>query len=190
MTVDADTDAFGPDQVAEAVARLGMRAEPWAKSAAPVESWWDRHGRRALAATSGLALAGGLALHVVVAGGGMLETVLSHSHGEHGIDYPVVALLVLAIVAGLLPSLPKAGASLRRLRPDMNALVLVSVIGAVVLEEWAEAATLAFLYGLSGLLENWSARRARNAIGSLLRISRRRPPWCTATTSTGCPWTR
>ena len=30
---------------------------------------------------------------------------------------------------------------------------------------------LAFLYGLSGLLENWSARRARNAIGSLLRIT-------------------
>ena len=53
----------------------------------------------------------------------------------------------------------------------MNALVLVSVIGALFLAEWAEAAVLAFLYGLSGLLENWSARRARNAIGSLLRIT-------------------
>ena len=171
MTVDADTDRFGAEQVAEAIAGLGMRAEPWAESSAPVESWWDRHGRRALAAASGLGLAGGLALHVVVAGGGLLETALSQSHGEHGVDYPVVALLGLAIVAGLLPSFAKAVASLRRLRPDMNALVLVSVIGAVVLEEWAEAATLAFLYGLSGLLENWSARRARNAIGSLLRIS-------------------
>ena len=171
MTVDADTDTFGPERVAQAVARLGMRAEPWAESAAPVDSWWDRHGRRALVATSGLALAGGLALHVAVAGGELLETALAHSHGEHGIDYTVVALLVLAIVAGLLPSLPRAVSSLRRLRPDMNALVLVSVVGAVFLEEWAEAATLAFLYGLSGLLENWSARRARNAIGSLLRIS-------------------
>ena len=171
MTVDADTDTFGPDQVAAAVARVGMRATPWAASAARAESWWDRHGRRALAAASGLALAGGLALHVAVEGGGLLDTVVSHDHGEHGVDYPVVALLVLAIVTGLFHSVPRAVASLLRLRPDMNALVLVSVTGAAFLEEWAEAATLAFLYGLSGLLENWSAGRARNAIGSLLNIA-------------------
>ena len=171
MTVDADTDAFGPEQVARAVARLGMRAEPLEQAAAPDESWWDRNGRRALVAVSGLALLGGFALHVAAAGGGILSLVLSHSHGVHGVDYPVVALLVLAIAAGLFHSAPKAVASLRRLRPDMNALVLVSVIGAIFLEEWAEAGVLAFLYGLSGLVENWSARRARNAIGSLLRIS-------------------
>ena len=171
MTVDADTDTFGPEQVARAVARLGMRAEPLEQAAAPAESWWDRNGRRTLVTTSGLALLGGFALHVAAAGGGLAALVLSHDHGEHGIDYPVLALLVVTIVAGLFHSVPKALASLRRLRPDMNALVLVSVIGAVFLEEWAEAGVLAFLYGLSGLVENWSARRARNAIGSLLRIS-------------------
>ena len=171
MTVDADTATFGPVQVARAVARLGMRAEPLERAAAPAESWWDRNGRHALVTASGLALLGGFALHGAVAGGGFVELMLSHDHGEHGVDYPVVALLVLAIVAGLFHSIPKAVASLRRLRPDMNALVLVSVIGAIFLEEWAEASVLAFLYGLSGLVENWSARRARNAIGSLLRIS-------------------
>ena len=171
MTVDADIDTFGPEQVARAVARLGMRAEPLEQAAAPAESWWDRNGRRTLVTTSGLALLGGFALHVAAAGGGLAALVLSHDHGEHGIDYPVLALLVVTIVAGLFHSVPKALASLRRLRPDMNALVLVSVIGAVFLEEWAEAGVLAFLYGLSGLVENWSARRARNAIGSLLRIS-------------------
>ena len=122
-------------------------------------------------ATSGLALLGGFVLHIVVAGGGVVETLLAHAHGAHGIDAPVVLLLSIGIVAGLSHSAPKALASLARLRPDMNALVLVSVVGALFLAEWAEAATLAFLYGLSGLLENWSARRARNAIGSLLRIT-------------------
>ena len=170
MTVDADTDLFGPERVAEAVSRLGMRAEPW--SAAPrVESWWEAHGRHALVATSGLALVGGLVLHIAVAGGSVLETMLAHAHGAHGIDSSVLLLLLIGIVAGLFHSTPKAVASLVRLRPDMNALVLVSVIGALFLAEWAEAAVLAFLYGLSGLLENWSARRARNAIGSLLRIT-------------------
>ena len=170
MSVDADTDLFGPEQIAAAVSRLGMRAEAW--DAAPrVESWWEAHGRHALVATSGLALLAGLVLHVVVAGGGVLETLFAHAHGAHGVDRSIVLLLFLGIVAGLFHSAPKAVASLVRLRPDMNALVLVSVIGALFLAEWAEAAVLAFLYGLSGLLENWSARRARNAIGSLLRIT-------------------
>ncbi len=170
MTVDADTNVFGPEEVAAAVSRLGMRAAAW--DAAPrAESWWEAHGRHALVATSGLTLIGGLVLHVVVAGGGVLETLLAHAHGAHGVDKPVVLLLLAGIVAGLFHSAPKAAASLARLRPDMNALVLVSVIGALFLAEWAEAAVLAFLYGLSGLLENWSARRARNAIGSLLRIT-------------------
>ena len=170
MTVDAETDTFGRDQVAAAVSRLGMRAEPW-DTAPRVESWWEAHGRHALVATSGLALSGGLVLHIAVAGGGVAETLLAHAHGAHGVDRTVVLLLLLGIVAGLFHSAPKAVASLAHLRPDMNALVLVSVIGALFLAEWAEAATLAFLYGLSGLLENWSARRARNAIGSLLRIT-------------------
>ena len=170
MTVDADTDTFGREQIAAAVSRLGMRAEAW--DAAPrVESWWEAHGRHALVATSGLALVGGLVLHIVVAGGGVPETLFAHAHGAHGIDRSVVLLLLVGIVAGLFHSAPKAVASLMRLRPDMNALVLVSVIGALFLAEWAEAGVLAFLYGLSGLLENWSARRARNAIGSLLRIT-------------------
>ena len=170
MTVDADVDACGPERIVEAVARLGMRAERW--DAAPrVESRWDVRGRQALVATSGLTLIGGLVLHVAVAGGGVVETLLAHAHGAHGVDAPVVVLLFIGILAGLFHAAPKALASLARLRPDMNALVLVSVVGALFLAEWAEAATLAFLYGLSGLLENWSARRARNAIGSLLRIA-------------------
>ena len=170
MTVDADTDTFGPRQVAETVSRLGMRAESW--DAAPrVESWWEAHGRHALVATSGLALAGGLVLHVAATGDGVLETLFAHAHGAHGIDRSVVLLLLAGIGAGLFHSAPRAVASLARLRPDMNALVLVSVTGAVFLAEWSEAAVLAFLYGLSGLLENWSARRARSAIGSLLRIT-------------------
>ena len=171
MTVDADTDTFGPEQVAEAVSRLGMRAEAW--DAAPRgESWWEAHGRHALVAASGLALVGGFVLHLVVAGDGGLEELLTHAHGEqHAIDGSVVLLLLAGIVAGLFHAAPRAVASLARLRPDMNALVLVSVTGALFLAEWAEAAVLAFLYGLSGLLENWSARRARDAIGSLLRIT-------------------
>ena len=122
--------------------------------------------RRVLVATSGLALVAGFVLHVAVAGGGVVETLLAHNHGAHHVDPSVAVLLLVGIVAGLLPSGRKAASSLVRLRPDMSALVLVSVVAALFLAEWAEAAVLAFLHGLSGLIENWSARRARNAIGS------------------------
>ena len=122
--------------------------------------------RRVLVATSGLALVAGLVLHVAVAGGGVVETLLAHNHGAHHVDRSVAVLLLVGIAAGLLPSGRKAASSLVRLRPDMSALVLVSVVAALFLAEWAEAAVLAFLHGLSGLIENWSARRARHAIGS------------------------
>ena len=171
MTVDAESDALGFDDVAAAVARLGMRAEPWERQTARVESWWEVHGRHALVVVSGVALFGGLLLHVAIAGGGVVQTLLAHAHGTHGVDAPVALLLLVGILSGLFHAVPKAVGSLGRLRPDMNALVLVSVVGALFLAEWAEAAVLAFLYGLSGLLENWSARRARDAIGALLRIT-------------------
>ena len=170
MTVDVDTERLGSGEIEAAVARLGMRAEPWDRPAARVESWWDVHGRHALVAASGVTLGCGLALHVV-AGGGFVETLLGHAHGAHGVDATVAVLLLVGILAGLFHAVPKAARSFVRLRPDMNALVCVSVVGALFLAEWAEAAVLAFLYGLSGLVENWSARRARDAIGSLLRIT-------------------
>ncbi len=166
MTVDADTERCASDAIEAAVSRLGMRAEPWDRPTARVESWWDVHGRHTLVAGSGVTLVGGVAL----AGGGV-ETLFAHAHGVHGVDAPVAGLLLVAILAGLFHAVPKAARSLVRLRPDMNALVCVSAVGALFLAEWAEAATLAFLYGLSGLVENWSARRARDAIGSLLRIT-------------------
>ena len=93
--------------------------------------WWRRADWRC---------SPGLVLHVMVAGGGVLEDpARGTAHGTHGIDRSVVLLLLVGIVAGLFHSAPKAVASLARLRPDMNALVLVSVIGALFLAEWAEA---------------------------------------------------
>ncbi|MEE2636217.1 MAG: heavy metal translocating P-type ATPase [Acidobacteriota bacterium] len=170
MTVDLEPDRFSVDDVKSAVAKLGMRADDWESTLAPAESWWQRHGRRAVVTIGGLALAAGLSVQGVTSGG-LAETFLAHGHGEHGVEPAALALFIVAIVAGLTHSVRRALMSLVRLRPDMNALVLVSVIGAMVLQEWAEAGTLAFLYGLSGLIENWSAMRARSAIGSLVRLS-------------------
>ena len=175
MTVDVDRSLCGPDEVTAAVARLGMKAQPWTpaadeSAAPPTASFWEQHGRRLLVGTSGAALAGALAGYGLDTGP-LTAPFVAPGHEGTGLQPVVIALFVTAIVAGLLHSAPAAIRSLARLRPDMNALVLVSVVGAVTLAEWAEAGTLAFLYGLSGLIENWNALRARKAIGSLIRIS-------------------
>jgi Zn2+/Cd2+-exporting ATPase len=82
-----------------------------------------------------------------------------------------VALFAGAIVAGGWFIFPKAIGAARRLAPDMNLLMTVAVIGAAIIGEWAEAAAVTFLFGLSECLEAFSVQRARRAIESLMQLT-------------------
>lgn len=77
----------------------------------------------------------------------------------------------LAIVTGAWFIVPKAVRTLRQRRFDMNVLMTVAVIGAIIIGEWAEAAAVTFLFALSELLESYSVSRARRAIESLMELS-------------------
>lgn len=81
------------------------------------------------------------------------------------------ASYVLAIAAGGLFLAPRAIRAIRRLRLDIHVLMSLAVIGAVALGQWDEAATVAFLFGLSESLELMSLQRAHGAIRSLLEIA-------------------
>src|SRR5690606_21342457 len=77
----------------------------------------------------------------------------------------------LAIAFGIRFVIVKAWHAARTLRPDMNLLMTVAVAGAIVIGEWFEAATVAFLFALSLALESWSVARARRAIAALLDLA-------------------
>lgn len=67
--------------------------------------------------------------------------------------------------------LPKAWLAILRLRPDINLLVVIAVIGAATIGEWVEAATVVFLFGVAEWLEGWADRRAHRATEALLELA-------------------
>lgn len=93
---------------------------------------------------------------------------LHGDHAAHGHHPYAAAAYALSGLAGLWPVAPRAVASLRFLRLDMHVLVCLSAIGAAAVGQWAEAATVACLFGVAHLMEAWSIERARQAVTTLV----------------------
>lgn len=145
------------ETIIQAVARTGMTAQPWPSTSAPSDHDGRRRRQATLAGASGIMTGLGYLLDTFGAG-----------------SVPSRAAFAVAILVGLWIVLPKALLAARRLRPDMNLLMTVAVIGAIALGDWLEAATVSFLFALSLALESWSAGRARRAIAALMDLT---PPF-------------
>ena len=169
LTVSFEASDVESQQVIDAVAKTGMRADPWSEDAAGTEpkGLWENWGRAVLTGFSGAAMVAAVSLHAVFA-----SSVAAAFGAEAAtIPWTVKALYGLAIMAGAWFVAPKAWYAARRLRPDMNLLMLTAVLGAVAIGEWFEAAAVAFLFSLSLLLESWSVGRARRAVAALMDLA-------------------
>ncbi len=82
-------------------------------------------------------------------------------------------LYLLAYLAGGVGSTASAWTALRRLRIDVNLLMLLAASGAALLGNWWEGGILLFLFSLSNALEYYAMGRTRRAIRALLAL---RPP--------------
>lgn len=167
-------ESAGPvttDEITAAVRRNGMTATLWQRPAGGVSERPQQNWQARLTAFSGLSVALGLALHVWLAGGFAEAFRLFGGHDGQAMPWPEIAAYGLAIAFGSRFVIVKAWYAARRLRPDINLLMLIAVAGAVAIGEWFEAATVTFLFALSLLLESWSVARARRAISALLALS-------------------
>src|SRR4029079_14170891 len=81
-----------------------------------------------------------------------------------------MALLVASLIAGAAVTIPKAWTSLRLRSRDINVLMMIAAAGAIAIGQWAEAATVVFLFAVAQALEARTlagaraARRGRTAL--------------------------
>ncbi|AGA27515.1 heavy metal translocating P-type ATPase [Singulisphaera acidiphila] len=154
MTVDYEPEATSPPQLLNRIATAGMNAS-LVEESVEGDGWWRRNGRWVATVGSGLALLVGVMLGSLSPGHPVFEK----------------AAYLLAILFGGYELFPKAVRGLAKFRFDIHVLMTVAVAGALILGQWDEAATVAFLFGLSEALERFSLDRARRAVRRLLEIA-------------------
>ena len=83
----------------------------------------------------------------------------------------VIGLAVLSIALGGRETLRKGIIAIRNLTLNINFLMTIAVVGAVLIGQWPEAAVVTFLFGLAELIEALSLERARNAVRTLMELT-------------------
>ena len=149
LRIKYDAAKISADAIAEAVAQTGMRAWLEHEQPAPARAGW----RQQMVIGSGVLLLVGLALQLTNAA------------------VPSWPFLLGSVVLGGIPTARRAAASLQARHLDIHVLMVVAVIGAVILREWTEAASVVFLFALAQLLEAGAMERARGAIRALMELA-------------------
>lgn len=173
MAIDMTPDSALEARIEKAVVRAGLRAEPWAEGGTSEAAQAEERRRRVqswLTTASGLFAALGFAAHAWLRGG----IVAAFEAGEHALGstpLPSKILYVLAVLCAVRYVAPKAWLAAKRLRPDMNLLMVVAVVGAIGIGAWFEAATVSFFFALALALEAWSLGRARRAVAALMELA-------------------
>ncbi|RZT31404.1 heavy metal translocating P-type ATPase [Cupriavidus agavae] len=139
--------------VIEAIASLGMKAEPLSDDGAaavaePPKPWWP------------LALAGAAAVAAEVAEWFALGTPY----------LPAALALATVLIAGL-GVYRKGWIALRNGNLNINALMSIAVTGAMLIGQWPEAAMVMALFALAERIEAASLDRARNAVRGLMAMT-------------------
>ncbi|ACS87205.1 heavy metal translocating P-type ATPase [Musicola paradisiaca] len=150
LTVTHRHDAL--DSILAAIRSLGFEPEinlvgRAAEHAQPKKAWWP--------------------LGLAIAAAGMAEVA-----EWMGWPWWTAALLaIIAVAASGLTTYRKGWMAIRNGNLNINALMSVAVTGALLLQQWPEAAMVMVLFTIAELIEARSLDRARNAIAGLMALT-------------------
>ena len=155
MTVEYEDETISAEQIIKSVEdETGMHVKLWKeRHLIEPKGFFKKHGRLLMTILSGMSIG---------IGGG-----LEYS-GQ--LDLARCLYLVSIITAGSFIAV-KALFSLRKLRADMHVLMVIAVIGALIIDQWMEAAAVTFLFSLSVFLEHMTLNKARKEITALMKLS-------------------
>jgi Zn2+/Cd2+-exporting ATPase len=85
-------------------------------------------------------------------------------------DWSAPIFIVATVVGSVFPA-QRAWQSIKRGSLDINVLMVIAVVGAIVIREYEEAAMVVSLFAAAQWLEAQSLDRARKAIGKLLDLA-------------------
>ncbi len=151
LHVKYDAALLSTATISDAVAETGMRA--WLEHEEPVLQPSSR-ARERLVQVSAAALVLGLVAQTLA----------------WPVAVQIVSFLSATIAGGVFPA-RKAMHALGQRTVDINVLMLIAAVGAIVLGEWAEAGTVVFLFAIAQWLESRTMDRARDAIRALMDLT-------------------
>ncbi|MBE0447766.1 MAG: cadmium-translocating P-type ATPase [Actinobacteria bacterium] len=105
-----------------------------------------------------------LASAVPLALGGILQLT-------SGLNLASISLYIVTILLAGYRPVRSSISSIRSFTFDMNVLMTFAVIGAAILGQWAEGATVMFLYSFGIMLEAYTMDKTRHAIHGLIEIT-------------------
>ncbi len=155
LNVEADRNKVSQEDINKVLDRLGYKVRE--DDDLDANAFFSFKNRRLVAA----AVSG--AFFAV----GVISEFLLH---EPYLYYPAY---IIAILVGGYYIVRRGIASVRERYLDMNVLMIVAVIGAVLIQAWEEAASIVFLFSLAEVLESFSVARTRRSITELIDFTPR-----------------
>ena len=153
LRVSHDAAQLSAAAITEAVNSTGMRA------------WLDHDAASSITVRPAGAREAFLVMSGVAAAAGM---------GAGWLGAPPLAtglLFALSVATGGWYWARRAWSAARLFALDINALMLIAVVGAIAIGEWSEAAMVTFLFALAQWIESRNMERARLAIRALMELS-------------------
>lgn len=86
-------------------------------------------------------------------------------------SWPVVGLACMAMILGGKETFAKGIVAVKTFTLNINFLMCLAVIGAIVIGSWPEAAMVTVLFAIAERIESYALDRARNAVRALMELA-------------------